>query len=151
MTTDKDSCYSTLMNDRNDHKENRLSFTTDFHFQNGVAYFEGFILETVVSNRIGAKYRVLVKNPKDNHFYTMKGMEEPLKQDEIRKVMDERYKGSIGADEFAFEVFDNTGQKKLFAIRFNAKEKIPSDGYSTDKLVVTSFCWAFDMPKDPHL
>lgn len=129
-------------------KENRLSFTTDFHFQNGIPFFEGFVMETVVSHRIEAKYRVLVKHPQDGHFYTMKGMEEPLTQDEIHKVLKEQHNGAIGAKEFAFEVFDKTGTRKLFATRFNAEEKIPADGYASDKLVVTTFSWIFDLPED---
>lgn len=129
-------------------KEDRLSFTACFHYSGGKSFFAGLSLETVVSTNIGAKYRVLMMNPQDKQFWTMKGMEEPLTQDEIYGVLKERYKGVLCGQEFAFEVFDSTGKRKLFATRFNAQEKMPSDGCASDKAVYTSFSWAFDLPED---
>jgi hypothetical protein len=127
-----------------DPKDEGMSFTADFDFASGKAFFTGFALETVVSKKIGAKYRVLVKNPADGFFYTMKGMEEPLTQDEIDHVLKERYKGAIMAEEFAFEVFDRTGEK-IFATKFNAADKIPPDGFNPEKMVFTSFSWPFPL------
>ncbi len=124
----------------------QLSFTVSFHYQNGVSYFDGFILETVVSENIGAKYRVLVKKPGTDDFYTMKGMEEPMNQDGIDVVLREKHNGSIPAKEFVFQVFDNSGSKKLFESKFNVAERIPQDGYGSDKMVVNSFSWSFDLP-----
>lgn len=131
-----------------EHKEDRLSFTARFHYSGGKAFFTGLSPETSVSKNIGAKYRVLMMNPKDNQFWTMKGMEEPLTQDEIYDVLKEHYEGVLCGQEFAFEVFDSTGKRKWFATRFNVQEKIPSDGYASDKVVYTSFSWAFDLPED---
>lgn len=128
-------------------KENRLSFTTSFRFQNGRAFFRGFTLETVVSQRINAKYRVLAKNPNDGKMYTLKGMEEPMPQKEINKVLNEQRHGALCFEEFAFEVFDETGKEKLFATKFNAQEKNPPDGYAPDEIVYTSFSWAFELPE----
>jgi len=78
----------------------------------------------------------------------MKGMESPMEQREIRKVLDEKHKGFLEGKEFAFEVFDNTGTTKLFATRFNATEKIPAEGYESEHLVATSFCWSFDLREE---
>lgn len=121
-----------------------MSFTVGFYFQSGKASFTGFKMETVVSSKIGAKYRVLVKNPDDGYLYTMKGMEEPMNQAEIRAVLKERYNGAIMADEFAFEVFDSEGSK-IFATKFNAADKTPADAFKPDKEVFTSFSWAFEL------
>lgn len=131
-------------------KENQLSFTASFHFQSGHAFFDGFTQETVVSVRIKAKYRVLVKNPEDDHMYTMKGMEKPLSQEEIRKVLKEKHQGSIHGEEFAFEVFDEKGER-LFATKFNAQERIPPDGFESNKVVYTSFSWVFELPEGLRL
>ncbi|GEM_PF-5319451 len=136
------------MESMRDPKHERMSFTVDFNFESGKAFFTGFAMETVVSKKIGAKYRVLVKNPVDGFFYTMKGMEEPLTQDEIDQVLKERYKGAIMAEEFAFEVFDGTGEK-IFATKFNAADKIPADGFNPQKMVFTNFSWAFEL-SDVH-
>ena len=124
------------------------SFTVNFHFSNGIAHFEGFSMETVVSVKLGLKYRVLVKHPIDGKFWTMKGMENPMIQDEIEKVLKEHHKGFLSAKEFAFEVFDKTGTRKLFATRFDAEDKIPPEGYGNEHLVVQSFSWLFDLPED---
>ena len=124
-------------------KKDRLSFTARFDFSGGRSFFKGFS-----PNRIDVKYRVLMMNPKDNHFWTMKGMEEPMTLDEIDEVIKERYGGSLCGEEFAFEVFDNSGKRKLYATKFNAQEKIPPDGYASDKWVITSFSWAFELPDD---
>ncbi|MDD4319431.1 MAG: hypothetical protein PHW10_03865 [Candidatus Peribacteraceae bacterium] len=127
-----------------DQKLERMSFTVNFNFQSGKAFFTGFAMETVVSKKIGAKYRVLVKNPADGFFYTMKGMEEPMTQDKIDQVLEERYKGALMAEEFAFEVFDRSGEK-IFATRFNALDKISADGFSSEKIVFTNFSWPFEL------
>lgn len=126
---------------------NRLSFTTSFHFHNGCAFFDGFTMETVVSNHIGAKYRVLIKHPADGKFWTMKGLEEPMTQTEIGKVLKNLHKGALIGKDFAFEVFDKTGTEKLFATVFNAQDRIPADGFSSDKEVFTTFSWAFELPE----
>lgn len=126
-------------------KNNQLSFTADFSFQRGIPVFGGFALETIVSKESGAKYRVLVKKPDDGHFYTIKKMEEPMLQDEIDRVLREHYYGGIEADEFIFEVFDGSNNK-IFATRFNAKERVPAEGYDSDKFVWTSYSWHFDLP-----
>lgn len=78
----------------------------------------------------------------------MKGMEKPMTQDEIRKVIDEVHKGYLSGMEFIFEVFDKTGERNLFGTKFDAKEKIPPEGYGNEHLVVTSFTWSFPLPKD---
>jgi hypothetical protein len=130
----------------NEDKENRLSFTTDFHYENGKAFFQGFALETVVSNRINARYRVLVRHPDDGHLYNMKGMEKPMTQDQIQEVIENQHSGSLCGEEFAFEVFDDKDEL-LFATKFNAQERIPPDGYHSDKMVSTSFSWIFDLPE----
>ena len=124
------------------------SFTAGFHFSNGVAHFEGFSMETVVSNALELTYRVLVKHPKDGNFWTMKGMENPIRQEQIQKVLDKKHNGYLDGKEFVFEVFDKTGKRPLFATKFNAEEKIPTEGYGSKHLVATSFCWAFDLPED---
>lgn len=128
-------------------KEDKLSFTVGFHFQNGHAYCSGFSTETVVSVNVGAKYRILVKHPKDGKFWTMKGMEEPMTQQEIHEVIEKKHHGALRREEFAFEVFDETGKEKLFATRFNAQERIPPDGFAPDKEVFTTFSWAFELPE----
>src|SRR4051812_33121323 len=91
------------------------SFTVGFHFSNGIAHFEGFSMETVVSEALELKYRVLVKHPTEGNFWTMKGMEEPMTQNEIQRVLEEKYNGFLVGKEFAFEIFDKTGKRKLFA------------------------------------
>ena len=126
----------------------RLSFTANFHYSGGKTFFSSLSPETVVSHNIGAKYRVLMMNPNDNQFWTMKGMEEPMTQDEINDVIKERHRGALCGTEFAFEVYDSTGDRKLFATRFNAQDKIPADGHASDKAVYTSFSWVFDLPED---
>ena len=40
-----------------DPKESKFSFTTSFHFQSGRAFFDGFTMETRISDEMGAKYR----------------------------------------------------------------------------------------------
>ena len=127
-----------------DLKHEKMSFTVDFDFQNGKAVCIGFALETVVSKKINAKYRILVKNPADGYFYTMKGMEEPLTQEEIDVVLKERYNGGIMADEFAFEVFNGDGEK-IFATKFNAADKTPADAFNSEKMVFTNFSWSFEL------
>lgn len=127
-----------------DSKQERMSFTVNFNFQSGTAFFTGFALETVVSKQIGAKYRVLVKNPADGYFYTMKGMEEPMTQDQIDQVIKERYRGAIMADEFAFEVFNGEGEK-IFATKFNAADKMSADAFNPEKTVFTNFSWPFEL------
>ncbi|OGJ54148.1 hypothetical protein A3D11_03935 [Candidatus Peribacteria bacterium RIFCSPHIGHO2_02_FULL_49_16] len=122
----------------------RLSFTADFYFENGKAYFTGFALETVVSVNIGAKYQVLVKR-EDGKFWSLKKMESPLSQDDVQKVIDE-LGGSIMGEEFLFKVFDKN-DKEIFGTRFNVSERIPPDGYSNDKLVMTNYSWVFDLPE----
>lgn len=101
------------------------SFTVGFHFSNGVAHFEGFSMETLVSSTLRLKYRVLLKHPVDGKFWTMKGMENPMTQDEIQEVLETQHRGFLGAKEYAFEVFDETGEEKLFATKFNADERFP--------------------------
>ena len=128
-------------------KENRLSFTVSFHFHSGRAFFDGFTLETVVSRRINAKYRILAKNPTDGHMYTFKGMEEPMSQKEINDVLDEQHNKTLCFEEFAFEVFDETGKDLLFATKFNAQDKVPPNGNSSDNVVYTTFSWAFELPE----
>lgn len=127
-----------------DIKIEKLGFTTSFHYQSGMPFFDGFTQETRVSNEIGAKYRVLVMHPEEKAFYTMKGMEEPMTQREIRAVLQERYRGSIRADEFVFEVYDAEGNK-IFKTRFNAAEKPIGDG-RTDSTTFTTFAWSFELP-----
>ena len=73
----------------------------------------------------------------------MKGLEEPMTQGEIDKVLEEKYGGSIGADEFAFEVFDKSN-KRIFATKFDASVKIPH--LNNDQTSWTTFSWAFDLP-----
>lgn len=124
------------------------SFTLSFSFSNGIAYCEGFTMETVVGDALKLKYRMLVKHPVDGKFWTMKGMEEPMRQDDIQKVIDERHKGSIAGKEFIFEVFDETGKTNLFGTKFNAEEKIPAEGYGSEHLVVTSFTWSLPLPPE---
>ena len=123
------------------------SFTVGFSFSNGIAHCEGFSMETVVSTALKLKYRIQVKHPIEGNFWTMKGMEEPMSQDEIDKVLKEKHNGYISAKEFIFEVFDNTG-KNLFGTRFNAEEKIPAEGYGSDKMVWTSFNWSYPLRAD---
>jgi len=127
-----------------DSKQGKMSFTVDFHFQNGKAICTGFAMETVVSKKINAKYRILVKNPADGYFYTMKGMKEPLTQEEINSVLREKYKGGITAEEFAFEVFNGEGEK-IFATKFNATDKTPADAFNPEKMVFTNFSWSFEL------
>jgi hypothetical protein len=124
------------------------SFTVGFSFSNGVAHCEGFTMETVVSHALGLKYRIQVKHPIKGNFWVMKGMEKPMSQDEIRKVIDEVHKGHLSGKEFIFEVFDKTGEKNLFGTRFNAEEKIPAEGYGNEHLVFTSFTWSYPLPAD---
>ena len=123
------------------------SFTVRFSFSNGIAHCEGFSMENVVSAALELRYRILVRHPIDGNFWTMKGMEEPMRQGEIQKVLDERHKGFLAAKEFIFEVFDKTG-KNLFGTRFNAEDKIPAEGYGSDKMVFTSFSWSFLLPPE---
>lgn len=132
------------MNDMNDPKNERMGFEVNFHFQTGKAFFTGFGFEDVVSKKIGAKYRVLVKNPADGYFYTMKGMEEPMNQDQIDQVLKDRYTGAIMADEFAFEVFNRQGEK-IFATKFNAVEKMSPDAFNPEKTTWTHFSWSFEL------
>jgi len=127
-------------------KDNRLSFTVDFNFENGYAYCSGFSLETVVSMRIGAKYRILVKHPEDGKFWTVKGMEKPMPQRETQDVIEKRHHGALRGAEFIFEVFDRD-DAPLFNTKFNAQERIPPDGYAPDKIVWTSYSWAFELPE----
>jgi len=124
----------------------KLGFTASFHYQSGRPFFDGFTQETNVSNEIGAKYRILVMHPEEKAFYTMKGMEEPMTQREIRKVLQERYGGSIRADEFAFEVFDAVGNK-IFKTRFDASAKSIGGG-GADSTTFTTFSWSFELPDD---
>jgi hypothetical protein len=105
-------------------------------------------MENVVSDALELKYRILVKHPVDGKFWTMKGMEEPMRPDEIQKVLDDRHKGFIASKEFIFEVFDKTGKRNLFGTRFNAEDKIPAEGYGSDKMVFTSFSWSFPLPPE---
>ena len=128
-------------------KIDRFSFTTDFHFQNGKAYFTGFVMETKISDEIGAKYRVLLKKPGTDDFWTMTGMEDPMTQDDIHNVIENTHHGSVASDEFVFEVFDRD-DGKLFNTKFIASERIPAGGYCNDKLVITTFSWVFDLPYD---
>jgi len=123
------------------------SFTVGFSFSNGIAYCEGFTMETVVSHGLRLKYRMLVRHPVDGKFWTMKGMEEPMKQDEIQKAIDEKHKGSVPGKEFVFEVYDETGKERIFATQFDAEAKIPAKGYGNEHLVVTSFTWSFPLPE----
>jgi hypothetical protein len=124
------------------------SFTVSFSFSNGVAHCGGFSMETVVSDALELKYRILVKHPKDGKFWTMNGMEEPMRQDEIQKVLDKDHNGYLAGKEFVFEVFDKLGKTNLFGSRFNAVEKIPAEGYGSEHLVVTSFSWSFPLPSE---
>lgn len=105
-------------------------------------------MENVVSDALELKYRILVKHPVDGKFWTMKGMEEPMRQDEIQKVLDEKHKGSLPGKEFIFEVFDKTGKTNLFGTKFNAEEKIPAEGYGSEHMVFTSFTWSFPLPPE---
>ena len=142
-------CYDLIMNKKaktQAKREDTLSFTVGFHFGNGHAYCSGFSLETVVSVKVGAKYRILVKHPKDGKFWKMKGMEEPMSQDEIHEVLKHHHHGALRAEEFVFEVFDRDGAL-LFHSKFNAQERIPPDGYAPDKIVWTSYSWAFELPE----
>lgn len=123
------------------------SFTVGFGFSNGIAHCEGFTMETVVSIALGLKYRILVKHPLKGGFWTMKGMEDPMSQDEIEDAMKKFYNGYLNGSEFIFEVFDNTGKELLFGTKFNAADRIPSEGYGTEHLVVTSFTWSFPLPE----
>ena len=123
--------------------QEKFSFTVGFHFQPERAFFDGFTAETVVSDRIGAKYRVLVRNPADNAFYSIQGMEDPKTQDEIDQVLEERYNGCICANEFAFEVYDNENNK-IFATRFDVSDRIPT--LNNDQEQWTTFSWVFDLP-----
>jgi len=124
------------------------SFTVQFSFSNGVAHFDGFAMETVVSHGLHLKYRVLVKHPVDGKFWTMKGMENPMSQDEISSVLKKQHKGYLAGTEFVFEVFDETGETRLFNSRFNAKDKISPEGYGSEHLVVTSFSWNYEFPTE---
>lgn len=124
------------------------SFTVGFSFSNGIAHFEGFRMETVVSHALELKYRILVKHPVDGKFWTMKGMEEPMRQDEIQRVLDKQHNGFLAGKEFIFEVFDKSGEKNLFGTKFNVDEKIPAEGYGSEHLVVTSFSWNFPLPPE---
>lgn len=122
------------------------SFTVGFSFSNGNAYCEGFKMETVVSDALRLKYRLLAKHPEDGRFWTLKHMEEPLRQDEIEKVLEEIHRGYIASTEFAFEVFDESGKEKLFSTKFNAAERIPANGYGSEHIVFQSFTWSYPLP-----
>jgi len=121
------------------------SFTVGFSFSSGVAHCNGFSMETVVSDSLELKYRILVKHPIDKKFWTMKGMENPMREEEIQKVLDEKHNGFLAGKEFIFEVFDNTGDN-IFGTKFDATEKIPSEGYGSEHLVITSFSWSYPLP-----
>ncbi len=121
-----------------------LGFTAMFRFQGGKAFFEGFTLETAASKQRRVTYRVLVNNPADGAFYTMKFMEEPLGQREIQKVLERHYHGSLMADEFAFEVFDAESHL-LFATRFDAHSKVPAQAASAKNMIVMTFSWSFPL------
>jgi hypothetical protein len=127
------------------------SFTVSFSFSNGFAYCEGFSMETVVSDALELKYRIQVKHPVEGGFWTMKGMEEPMRQAEIREVIKERHKGSIVGKEFIFEVFDKTGKRNIFGTRFDTEEKIPPEGRGSEHLVVKSYTWSYPLPEDLQL
>ena len=127
------------------------SFTVSFSFSNGIAHFEGFSMETVVSDSLALKYRVLVEHPVEGKFWTIKGMEDPMRQAEIQRVLNDLHKGFLAGKEFIFEVFDKTGKKNLFGTKFNAEDKIPAEGYGSEHLVVTSFTWSFPLPPDLQL
>ena len=120
-----------------------MSFTVNFSFYLDRPFFEGIPHETVVSNQIGAKYKVLVMHPEDGHMYSLKGLNEPLPwkklNDGLKKIP------PITADTFVFEVFDRDGNK-IFDTAFDAKSKVPR-GLSPMQTSFTSFCFAFDLPK----
>lgn len=124
------------------------SFTVGFGFSNGIPHCEGFTMETVVSTALDLKYRILVKHPLKGDFWTMKGMEVPMSQDDIEKALKEFHNGYLSGKEFIFEVFNKTGGELLFGTKFNAAEKIPAEGYGSDHLVVTSFTWTYPLPEE---
>ena len=126
----------------------RSSFTVRFTFSNGAARCEGIDPDTVVSGALKLRYRIQVKHPVDGKFYTMKRMEEPMRLREVQKALDERHNGFLDGKEFVFEVFDKDGKRSLFATKFNAEEKIPSEGFGSEHLVAKSFCWGFELPPD---
>lgn len=121
----------------------KLFLTVIFFFQSSKAFFSG-IAPSSIADEIGAKFRVLVRNPTDGYLYTMKGMEVPLSIEEIKKVLEHNYNGSIMANEFAFEVYDATGFM-VFATKFNAGDKIPSDAHEPDTTVYQKFSWSFEL------
>lgn len=118
------------------------SFTVGFSFSNGAAHCDGFRTETVVSDALELKYRILIKHPIDGKFWTMKGMEEPMRQNKIDEVIRKRHNGFLAGKEFIFEVFDKEGNH-LFGTRFDAEERIPPDAHKSDRVVFTSYSWTF--------
>jgi hypothetical protein len=123
----------------------KFSFTIGYHFSRGIPQCEGPIMETVVSVGIGAMYRIGVKRPETEHDWsTLPELNEPKSFDKISAGFDEF--GPLCGDIFLFEIFDNEG-KCIFLAEFDAKEKCPADGYDSDKLVATSFCYSFKLPK----
>lgn len=125
----------------------KINFTADFSFANNRCSFDGFASESIASKEIEAKYRVLVRNPKDNFLYTMKGMEEPMALEEVNEVLEKQHRGSFVFDDFVFEVFDKNNNV-IFGTKFNAREKMPDSALRADTVVYTNFTWSFDYEKD---
>ncbi len=126
--------------------KNRLTFSVDFHFFKGKAFCDGFMLETPLSKKIGAKYKMMVKEPKKDGFSELKGLEKPMDQGSFHKAL-QTLGGHAEGTEFVFEVFDSE-DRRIFFTQFNAAENFPLDGYESDFISVNSMSWSFDLPKN---
>ena len=129
-----------------DSPSQNLTFTVDFHFFKGKSYCDGFVLESSLSKKIGAKYRFLVRDAKSEEFVCPEGMDVPLSTDESHEAI-EKLGGSVAGNEFIFEAFDSDGHR-LFTTEFNAEENFPIEGYEADRITVTSYSWTFELPKE---
>lgn len=124
------------------------SFTVRFSFSNGVAHLTDLMAENVVNNALGLKYRILVKHPVEGGFWMMKGMENPMTEDEIDNALNKFHNGYLSGSEFVFEVYQSDGKTNLFATKFNVEDKIPDEAFKSDRLVITPFTWSFPLPQD---
>ena len=119
-------------------------------FNNGVAHLTDFDAYNVVNNALSLKYRILMKhpNPTKEGFWTMKEMEKPMTESEIENALKKIHSGYLSGTEFVFEAYRGDGVTSLFATKFNVEEKIPDEAFKSDKWVITSFTWSFELPPD---